>query len=460
MPRTGWLVLLPLMGCALRGPAGPTAPRGAVAGGAPLATADIELAAPAEVLLAVPASCGACSWSRAGREGAVLRVEVDGAYSQHVVVPGGTSHAARVVIGPLGAGAHRVAIVLDPATPEPVRDSVTVGPLETIVVAADAPEYAAVAHTPILHARPGSLERFSDLPMVMWYGVESSPRGTWLRYSVVFTNEDGGTPPDRLMATWGRATDIEYVFGVELDAAGRVLAEEYQGPDHRYLAFAGEHVGRHPVLHVVTVNNMVAERGGAPQRFAPAPLRLAIDHAAREAVMDAAPWLYRVSSEELAREGRVDPAARPGSGKVPDPRRFVYVEACGETAGAALALDAGFADGSGTLAWAPSDGGLPDFRIVLEHARQRIERPGGCFRAAVAAPAGAGPLQALRFRAHTLPPRAGETPAPGSARARLTRINKVFLLDDEYVPGANLLEWKGEMAVPPDDQPVEFRVVR
>ena len=41
--------------------------------------------------------------------------------------------------------------------------------------------------------------------------------GTRLRYSVVFSNEDGGTPADRLLATWGRLTDIEYVYGVELD---------------------------------------------------------------------------------------------------------------------------------------------------------------------------------------------------------------------------------------------------
>ncbi len=48
--------------------------------------------------------------------------------------------------------------------------------------------------------------------------------GRRLRYSVVFSNEDGGTPPDRLMATWGRLTDLEYVYGVELDADGRIAA--------------------------------------------------------------------------------------------------------------------------------------------------------------------------------------------------------------------------------------------
>ena len=44
--------------------------------------------------------------------------------------------------------------------------------------------------------------------------------GRQFRYSVIFTNEDGGTATDRLMATWGRTTDVEFVYGVTLDRAG------------------------------------------------------------------------------------------------------------------------------------------------------------------------------------------------------------------------------------------------
>ena len=49
---------------------------------------------------------------------------------------------------------------------------------------------------------------------------------------MIFTNEDGGTATDRLMATWGRTTDIEFVYGVDVDGAGTVVAEEFQGPGH------------------------------------------------------------------------------------------------------------------------------------------------------------------------------------------------------------------------------------
>ena len=60
----------------------------------------------------------------------------------------------------------------------------------------------------------------SDMPLLTWYETDETPRGRRIRYSVVFTNEDGGTPVDRLMATWGRTTDVEFVYAVELDAEG------------------------------------------------------------------------------------------------------------------------------------------------------------------------------------------------------------------------------------------------
>ena len=42
------------------------------------------------------------------------------------------------------------------------------------------------------------------------------------------------------MATWGRTTDIEFVYGVEVDARNAVLAEEFQGPGHEVPPFNGQ----------------------------------------------------------------------------------------------------------------------------------------------------------------------------------------------------------------------------
>ena len=112
-----------------------------------------------------------------------------------------------------------------------------------------------------IYARPNTVGKFTDLPVFMWYEIVPVPQGRQFRYSVIFTNEDGGTATDRLMATWGRTTDVEFVYGVTLNGQGKIVAEEFQGPGHEVPAFAGKHEGAHPLEWVSTDNNMVSESG-------------------------------------------------------------------------------------------------------------------------------------------------------------------------------------------------------
>src|SRR5204863_5619651 len=160
-------------------------------------------------------------------------------------------------------------------------------------------DFVAQSMAPILHARPNTVGKFTDVPILAWYEIVATSRGRQFRYSIIFTNEDGGTATDRLMATWGRTTDIEFVYGVEVDAAGRVLAEEFQGPGHEVPAFTGSHEARHPVLFVSTDNNMVSEAGPPTPRYAPAPERFDLTGVSREAVMDRHPWSYALTAQEM-----------------------------------------------------------------------------------------------------------------------------------------------------------------
>jgi hypothetical protein len=313
-----------------------------------------------------------------------------------------------------------------------------------------------LAHAPVLEARRNTLGRFSDVPLLTWVETEALPEGALrLRYSVVFSNEDGGTPPDRLMATWGRLTDIEYVYGVDLDASGRVRAAEYQGPEHRLLPFAGTREAQHPVLHVATDNNMLKDRGKPSLRFAPAPLAFDLTGTSREAVMDAHPWTYAVSAREVRREGRVEEGARPGSDKLPDPRRFATLEACAVTEDATLSFSVGVRDAGGRARWFDSDGGLPRFRI----ARRATEFPNGCFRGAVPLPPGTAPDQiiGLRLRAFTRIPGQDEPPlAKGAGTARLERVNTLFLLGPDDQPAPSLFSWRGTAVLVPEGDPFEL----
>src|SRR5712691_2033186 len=451
-----------------------------IAAAASLSETSFTLDQSAEVVATLHAGCERCDWGVAGREGASVTIAVDGRYRAHVMLTRGEDDAEyRVLLGRYGRGKHTVTVASDPSASAPGVGAVHVSRVDVASIGEHDPSYDALAHAPILHARPNTIGHFTDVPLLMWYETGPTPRGRSYRYSVIFSNEDGGTATDRLMATWGRTTDIEFVYGVEVGGDGRVLAEEFQGPGHEVPPFRGRHEARHPLLWVSTDNNMVSESGPTRVRYAPAPERFDLHDVSREAVMDANPWTYAVASLEMRREGKIVDEAAPGNNTIPDPRRFVYVEACGQVGSAALAFairlsgvrlqpeqigtvrfppslklrrtavalaEAGQPDGDG---WIPSDRGLRQYRIVRD----------GCFRAAIPLPAGtrAHDVRALRVQAFERPAADGVPPAPPGP-VRLTRINKVFMLDEQFVPGASMLKWEGSESIPAGGSPFEVRI--
>jgi hypothetical protein len=416
---------------------------------APLWDRPFSLERKAEVTAAVSARCGGCSWASADKTTAMLILEVDGRYSQHLALTRGEGPVDYAVsLGPLRAGAHRLVIRLDRGWTPPAVTDVEIADVRTASVAEDSPEYRALAFAPVLHPRPNELGHYTDTPLIMWYELDETARGTRIRYSVIFSNEDGGTPADRLLATWGRLTDIEYVLGIEFDRAGKVVDATYQAPSHKILPYRRIVPGHHPVLWVVTDNNMVSDHGRTRPVFAPVPVRFDLSATSRETVMDAQPWSYLVSSQEAFREGRVDESAPADSHHIADPRRYVYVEACAETHDAVLTFGVAV-DGADGRRWFESDAGHKEYKIV----RQTSEFPNGCFRGAVALPADAAraPLRALRFHAYTRPPAKDEAPLPpGSAQGTVVRVNKVFRLDSDFMPGASLFTWQGRLPLAPD----------
>ncbi|MBI1874199.1 MAG: hypothetical protein HYZ58_08915 [Acidobacteria bacterium] len=422
----------------------------------PLVEQRFELRQRADAIATVVARCTGCSWDTPGKEAAVLVLSVDGAYSQHLMlVRGNTPAEYPVLLGILGAGPHQLGITLDTSwTPAGVGTVVD----EVRITQPLADQALAVSHAPMLFARPNTIRRFTDVPVIMWYETERLPQGTRVRYSVLFTNEDGGTPTDRLMATWGRTTDIELVYEVDLDDRGAIRRDTIQAPNHVFRPFAGRYEAQHPLLWVATDNNMVSDaapdprrgersapegrssrgkppRAPTPVRLAPAPFLVDLTDRSREAVMDAQPWTYRVGAGEVAREGKVTADASPGSGRIPDPRRFAYVEACGTLTDAALAFAIETRDGSGHTRWIASDGALPAFRIARN----------GCFRGAVALPSDVGRSQIAALRVII----SAKPGATGPPEARLTRVNRVFFLGDDFMPGTNLAVWNGDVQLRP-----------
>ena len=419
----------------------------------------LDLTADAEVIATIHASCDRCDWGRAGREAAALRVEVDGRYSQTLLLTRGARDSDyRVMLGPLGKGSHEIVLTRDKNASAREAGEAEIKRVSFQTIAPSDETYRAIALAPFLFARPNTIGKFSDTPLVMWYETDQTPRGTRLRYSVIFSNEDGGTPPDRLLATWGRLTDIEYVYGIELDHAGNVLEETFQGKDHEIVPFRGKREGRHPLLYVVTDNNMVKDEGATEQRHAPAPISMDLSGSSREIVMDENPWTYAITAAEARREGRVEDAPVPGSKKIFDPSRYAVIEACSASQDSATATFA-FAIGvhrKNDVTFFDSRGGVDEYRI----SRSPSEFPNGCFRGAVALPAGtkASDLASIRFQAEKRKPRKNEPPITGNGPAHLRRINRLYLMDAHDQPGANLFRWTGDEAIALDGEGVTIEI--
>lgn len=374
-------------------PCEPAAPKTA----APLAAYPFEAPGDQEVRLVIEARSPGASWARKGSEAAALVVLVDGAYNQDVLLWAGEGlYRYRVLLGRLPKGNHRVSVVLNEARSAAGARRAEVKSLQILIpiafITPDAEEHTfAVAHAPVLYARANTIDHFTDIPLLMYYEILHEGADTVVRYTVVFTNEDGGTQTAALFARWGRGTDIEWVY--ELRArGGKVVAETFQGVQHETKNFNGQRThGEHPLLAVASDNNNFSDLACSAVRFAPLPVPARLEAATRESMMDAQPATYRAMTEELQREGRIGDTPS-DINTVADPREYLYVEAASEQTGAAVAFDVKL------------KGRADVFKSDMGEPRLRIERS-GYYRTAIHLPKGFTPdsVESVTARCHPHP---------------------------------------------------------
>ncbi len=425
-----------LIACATSTPAPPT-PTGAPAPGILVLEKEITLPADGQVALAVRASAPGAAWNRLDAEAATISVHVDGAYKSDVVLfRGETAFTYETLVGELRAGKHHIAIYREPTKSAAHATQVRVDEIAARVFARTDPLYQVMAHAPILYGRDES--RSSDTPLFMYHEITRDASATTIQYTIIFSNEDGGTAADALMARWGRLTDIEWVYRVTLNANGEITREEFQDKEHKTALFRGTKERQHPFLKDVTRNNLFADTGISAWRFALVPTETLPD-AAREEMMDQHPWMYRVMAEEWEREKQslTERAADPDTRAVSDPRNYLYVEfrsnPASPTCDAKLAFEAKL---RGSDRWYASDHATDSLRIQSQGWRRgAIELPPGTSEEQI---------EALRFVAYP-----GKN-SPNCALT-LTDVRKIFLLNQDYAPGSSLLTWRGQQVLDADD---------
>jgi hypothetical protein len=404
----------------------------------PLLSEAFSLAEDMEVGLEIEARSPGASWARKGGEAAALIISVDGSYNQDLLLWGGdeSSHY-RVMLGRLPRGKHTVSVGLNPARSAPGAQEAEVTSLIPLLLAsarARDEDQLAVSHAPVLYARANTIDRFTDIPLMMYYEILHGPGvDMTVRYTVVFSNEDGGTQTAALMARWGRATDIEWVYEFRVRGQ-KIIEESYQGVEHETKFFKGSWMGgAHPLLAVASDNNNFSDLACSAVRFAPLPVRANLERATRESMMDADPKTYRVMSEELLRENRINDT-RLDINTIADPREYLYIEATSEQDGATLAFDVKLKGQSKVFA---SDMGEP---------RLRIDRS-GYFRTAVRLPKDVAPstVESITARCY-----ASLKPAIGR-RCQHLKVIRALVLDRNYTPRTLPLEPQSEASLEPDE---------
>jgi hypothetical protein len=294
----------------------------------------------------------------------------------------------------LPAGKHQISVRPSPYWPWPASAA---PPALTASPAADS---IAIAHAPALWLRSDTIGTATDLPLAM-YAEDMRVDGTGvLRYTIIFSNEDGGTTTPALLARWGRTTDIEMAYEEEWQG-GKIVNARYQGPDHRVIAYAGAREGAHPSLVDATLNNVFLDRGRTAVRVTMVPAVVDLATATRESVMDRQPWIYRRMADELQEEGKASVFG--------DVREYLYVDARLTLTGSAVAAIARGSDGT----WRSSDRGLKELAVDRN----------GWVRIAIPQSRGATDVGF-----HCYPVK----PAAGTCRIEISRV---LALDQNYKPG-------------------------
>jgi hypothetical protein len=394
----------------------------------------------AEATLDLTASAPGASWIEKGKEAATAKVYLDGNYQQDITLfAGDEKFTYNLMLGRVAAGEHQLRLELNREMTAPQVSTIKVENAKVALIDRMSPEYLAFAHTPVLYARPNTIGKFSDLPLLMYYEIERRGGLTTLRYSVIFSNEDGGTQTSALMARWGRTTDIEWVLETQIDAQGKVVKSTYQGINHETKEFKGRSEANHPWIFVATDNNVFSDEIRSQVRFAPRPIFADLTKASRETVMDRFPWTYRIMSQEMIREGKIVNERSLGA-RIADLRSYLYLDANSKQQnGAAISFAVKL---KGKPNWYASDLGIPSYKV---------ERS-GYYRTTIRLPLGTGLDQIERIAVKcdlTGNPRSKEEiEKAAGAQCDLGSVDKIFLLDEKYQPGKGLKIMSGGMTLP------------
>lgn len=367
------------------------------------------------------------NWAREGHEAAMADISLDdNPPFQVMLYAGDTPQPYPVFLGALKAGPHRLAVTQNRQFSSP-GTSISIAKVDFET----GQDSQVLAHAPVLFARQNTIGKFTDVPIIVYAEEIREGPEPELVYTVIFTNEDGGTSTRALMARWGRTTDVEYVYKVNPRTHRAII----QGRDHKDFEFKGKRDGDHPLLIPITDNNMIGDEAPSPIRYQIPPVLVDLSAHSREQVMDDQPFSYRIMAEELTREGKLRPFGLVDGEKVSDPRNYLYIEAKVANKNSGVSFNIRLKD---EHIWRSGNIGRTDYAISRD----------GWIRTTVELPPGTQARQIAEIGLDCLVYPVSGRGFPLSGECEVEAISKAFLLDQQYRPGPSIFHMSKPVRIP------------
>ena len=310
------------------------------------------------------------------------------------------------------------------------------------------PENEAYRYSPAIVYRKGYDK--TDVPLLLYFEKkEERPGLKRIDYYLILSNEDGGTPSEELISLWGHLSDIEWVASVWVPKEGKEPSEiRYQAYPHRKVRFDGIFVaGKHPLLKIISQNNnfkAVSELKPSEDMIMLYPVPKDFQ-GTREEMQDKYPWIYKVVSCELYREGKLEEVPNPETLKPSDLRNYLFLDLKAEEVNCGgLAVEVKLKGEKGDK-WYSSSHHLQN--LVVPYRGEYVGN--GWIRFAVELPKGTklSDISEIRLRYYQgICSKKGEKPG-----AKIVFVKKILTLNDNYYPVEKLINLKKEILLTPEN---------
>ena len=271
------------------------------------------------------------SWEQENNESSILTLFINNIYNQDIIIYNGLNeHIYQQSLGYLEVGTYDIDYYFDYNKSSENASIIHLENIELINIQSTNIDSDVLKYSPVLYGRnifSWNESNHTDIPLLMYHDILYEGNLKIITYGIIFSNEDSriGIGLSDMMLSWGRTTDIEWVYQVTIDN-NEIVSEIFQGASHTPTTFNGDKFGTHPYLINATANCNFSDTGISDYLFFLSPIHSIPNGHTREYLMDQNPWTYKIMGQELMNEDKYENQQDPMHWEISDVRNYLYLE--------------------------------------------------------------------------------------------------------------------------------------